>query len=239
MIRNRKRIILISCLIQFTGLFLYGQTIDYNQIILPQTARDVTIEEKLVQIAWNNLPDNRILENNLDVQKANITLARWFWLDDFQFTSNLNEFVLTGQTELLPTFYPRYNLMIRVRFGQFVSVPVSIKREKILYENEVLKMNKQKITLRTEVLIRYQKYKLAKEQLSIQTRLSEDVNTQFLIVEQEFKNGNITFDEYNNALKQNYAELSKKVSSMSQYEISKIELEEMLGTKIEYIEGVN
>ncbi len=51
-------------------LILQGQSVDYNKIILPAGAANVSFEERLVQIAWMNNPLSEIVDLGRGAGKA-------------------------------------------------------------------------------------------------------------------------------------------------------------------------
>src|SRR5690606_29645732 len=46
---------------------LLGQNVDYNKIILPESSQTSEFEEKLVQLAWKNHPDNEALLREVSI----------------------------------------------------------------------------------------------------------------------------------------------------------------------------
>jgi len=223
-------ILLFVCIIN-----LHAQDIDYNTIILPDNAANVDFADKLVQIAWKNNPENEILRRNIRISKHNLNLAKWSWLDNFSVQGNFNEGNVDPPEEAVNRFFPRYNLGARITLGFFVNTPQNTKiaREHLRISEESL--NSRKLEIRSEVLRRYQEYLTNQALLKIQSQVSEDSYASFSLVEERFKNGEASLNEYNRALQDYNNQESKKVIARNQFIISKIDLEELIGVKLESI----
>ena len=211
-----------------------AQAIDYNTIILPTSANNVGIEEKLVQLAWNNNPFTKIEYNNLSIAEKSVTLNYAAWLNIFTFRSNINEYTINPGR--LPEgrnyYYPRYNFSASFGFGLFLEVPTKTKISKLMVINQEELINAKKLQTRANVLKKYQNYKLNKEILKTQTSFTDNAYSNFLIAEQQFKNGNISIEEFNQNLKMYQDQLILKLQKQTNFEIIIIELEEMIGVRI-------
>ena len=96
-------------------------------------------------------------------------------------------------------------------------------------------LNMQKLVVRGEVLRRYYNYLLAKELMENQSKLTENSYSSFSIAEQRFKNGEITLQEYNTNLEKYNQEAINQARSDNEFNIAKINLEELLGVGLENI----
>ena len=223
----------------FTFVILYsnacfGQSVDYNTIILPKNAKSLSTEEKLVQLAWQNNPQNRILENQLHIAKKQIAITTADWLDIIRVNGNINEFTLNpdllqGRT----AFYPRYNFGAAINLGMFISTPAKTKIAKLEYANQEESIKSQKLALRAEVLRKYYIYKQNEELYKIQSQITEDSYSSFQMAEQQFKNGEIQMEDYNASFSKYFAEKSNETKLKTQFEISQVDLEELIGVKLD------
>ncbi|HYG40697.1 MAG TPA: TolC family protein [Cytophagales bacterium] len=221
----------------------YGQKIDYNKIILPRSAQNIDLGERLVQIAWENNPNNKIVLQEKNVAKESLRLARWSWLDNIYGVYNYNEYTNSGaKTNVNPDpnaqniIYPKYNLGVRLSLGDLVSIPLRTKRakEEVFIAEESI--NARKVELRSQVLVAYQNYLMTRELYRIQTEVTEDANAAFSLTENKFKDGDLTFEEYNEGLQAFNAERVRKITAENAYQLSKIRLEEIVGVRMEDIE---
>jgi len=216
-------------------LLANSQNVDYNNIILPDGASEISFAEKLVRLAWKNNPANRILERQKNISEYEIKQARWSWLDEFRIQGNVNEFVLNENADVggRADFFPLYNLSAQVRLGFFVDIPLETKKKKEEYYIAQSNIDLQKIGLRAEVLKRYELYLMNRELLKVQTEATEDLFATFSIVEQNFKNGQATLEEYNLILDRYNTQKIRKITAQGNFNRSKIEVEEMIGVKLE------
>lgn len=228
----RNRLFIFLVLIPF---FAPGQSVDYNTIILPDGASEISFAEKLVRLAWKNNPANRILEREKTISEYEVKQARWSWLDEFRIQGNVNEFVLNDNADVgnRADFFPKYNITGQVKLGFFVDVPLETKKKKEEYYIAQSNIDLQKIGLRAEVLKRYENYLMNRELLKVQTEATEDLFATYSIVEQNFKNGQATLEEYNIMLDRYNTQKIRKITAQGNFNRSKIEVEEMIGVKLE------
>ena len=112
----------------FASLLLKAQSVDYNKIIVTEQISSISFEEKLVQLAWQNHPSNKVASQRVEQAQSQQAKAQWSWLDNIYLEGNYNEF--TGDEEIDPlarAFYPRYNVGIRLPLSTFVQTPLNTK----------------------------------------------------------------------------------------------------------------
>jgi len=216
---------------------LSAQNVDYNTIILPESVKDVAFEEKLVRLAWKNNPSTKILNRQVEVAEIEMKQARWSFLDDFRVQGNINEFVLNESADVgdRAAFFPKYNITGQVTLGFFVDVPLEVKKKKQEVFIAESNINQQKLALRAEVLTRYEKYLMNRETLLVQTEIVEDLFASLSLAEQQFQNGEIKLDEYNRIQDRYNTQKLRQINAQGDFNISKIELEELIGVKLENV----
>ncbi len=225
-------LILFSC----APLLLVAQKIDYNKIILPDDAKDIQFVEKLVRLAWANNPTNEMLKHQVSAAEYNEKILKRNFLNQITATGNLNEFNINPpNTTQFPIFFPRYNFGATLNLGNFFIDPLRVKRAKEEKMIAVQNVNSQKLTLRAEVLRRYQIYLTNKDLLKVQIEALEDASNLFSTSEQKFKNGEATIVDYNNALEILNTRKTQKITAEREFNISKIDIEELIGVKLEEV----
>lgn len=231
---NNIKKVLILFIIMESGL-LSAQNIDYNAIILPGYVDDISFPEKLVRLAWQNNPAADILDYEAEVAELEVKQARWSWLDGFGIQGNINEFTLNPSLDVgnRSAFYPKYNMYAQVRLNYFVGIPLEVRKKKQNTQIARSNINLQKLTLRAEVLRRYETYYMNRELLKVQTQIVEDLRATVSLAEQQFKNGEITLEAYNQELDRYNNERVNQIKTQGDFNISKIELEEIIGVKLE------
>jgi outer membrane protein TolC len=130
-------------------------------------------------------------------------------------------------------FYPKYNFGATLTLGNFVSDPLNVKMMKEQKKVAELTVNSQKITIRAEVLRRYNTYLASKRVLDVRRIAMEDANTSKLMIEQRFKNGESTITDYNTSQENYNNQLTQQILAESNYNIAKIDVEEMIGVRLE------
>lgn len=231
MFMKKFTIIVISCfmIISVTG---FSQNVDYNSIILPDGIEDISIDEKLVRLAWKNYPANEAAQHEVLKAKQYIGVAGSSWLNLVTITGNLNEFNIDPSAAPANNFYPRYNIGIRMPLGIFVEAPKNVKIAKEDYKISQLNLNQLKLTLRAEVLRRYHNYQSAKSLLKIDTEAENDAYNSYLLIEQQFEAGEVNVSQFMQTSKIYNDQRAKRTISESNYSISIIELEELIGVRL-------
>ncbi|MDX1627153.1 MAG: TolC family protein [Fulvivirga sp.] len=214
-----------------------AQRTDYNAVIIPLTAKNVEFQEKLVQLAWQNHPSNKIALKKVESAKYDVIEARWSFLDNIGIQGNINEFVLRGDVnDNQALFFPRYNISATLKLGMFIKTPVQTKKMKTEYAIMEEEVKQQKLAVRAEVLRRYYEYNTNRELLNIEVQALEDARNTYRLMEQKFQSGEATLDEYNTALNNFNGQRSKKIKAEGNLLQSKVTLEEIIGVRLEDVE---
>ena len=212
-----------------------AQEVDYNAIIPPKNGSDIGFAEKLVRLAWQNHPSNRILESQEKMSDMEIDLSRWQWLDNFKITGNINEFTLNPDQDVFNrnAFFPRYNISGMVSLGYFVNIPKEVKLKKEELNISKYSVQQQKLQIRAEVLRRYEIYLMTREILKVETETQEDLFAALSLAEQNFRSGSITIDAYNDSLERYNNQRIRNITAQGNHNQAKISLEELIGVRLE------
>jgi outer membrane protein TolC len=206
-----KKILILLSILSTAAL---AQTTDYNKTILPKNVETNDLGERLVQIAWDNNPNNKVVLKQKEVALQNVRLARWQWLNNIYGMANYNEYVVKEKNatitqdpnyvEKYNPFWPMYNVGVRLTLGDLISNPVRTKKANVEMDIANENINARKL--------------------------------QFTLAEQKFKDGDLSFEEYNKALKAYNEERVRRITSENSYMLSKIKLEEIIGVRMEDVE---
>ena len=221
--------------------FGMAQRIDYKKIILPEGATDVSFEERLVQLAWQNNPAALMAEKEVDVAgyDARVVGARWSSILGAQ--GNLNEFTIkqltnTGNNDVSNNqFYPRYNFYLSVPLSLFFELPNAKKSANAKVDVARERVNLLKLDIRARVLKLYNEFKKNEMIWNIRKESMADEESNFMLIEQKFRNGEIPVDEYMRAQKSRSDQKIQNILSENEYLRSKLDLEAVIGMKIEEI----
>ena len=231
-----KKIVFLS-IVLLSGGAAFSQDVDYNAIILPATAANVSFEEKLVQLAWRNDPVNHKVVKGASIARYELKQAQWNWLDYFSVRGNLNEFTINPDSDPLGrgAFYPRYNFGVAIPLGTLFTNGLEVKKRRVAASQAEDDIKAQKLLVRSEVLTRYARYQLAEQKYKIQKETTEQSDVNFKYIEQRFKDGQEDLTTYNNILERNTNQQLRLAETEADLKIAKYEIEEMIGTKLENV----
>lgn len=225
---------LIGLLVVSVPGALLAQRIDYNTIILPADAREVSFEEKLVRLAWQNHPANSTLENHLNIADTEIKLAKRNWLNRFNVTGNLNEFTINPNTlQDVPVFFPRYNISATLSIGMFANEPLEVRVRKEQKEIALKDINTKKLALRAEVLRKYQAYLTSEKIFNLRKGALVVAEDAFKSLETAVKKGEGTIQNYDKVTEDLNALRVQTIVAEGDFKLAKIDLEELIGVRLE------
>lgn len=231
-----RLILMAFCVVQFS--VAYGQSVDFNKVILPENVTASSFEEKLVQLAWRNHPTNKIALKNVEIAAKERNLARWKWLDDIYATGNLNEYTINPAPDA-PTnmFFPRYNFGIRISLGTFVSTPIRSRIESDNIVNSEHEVNERKLIVREQILAGLEKLKQYYKFMKLREQIKEDFLTMYKDAEKKFSLGEVDIEKYRSSVQSYYNQAEEVVEAQANYNSAKIALEALVGVSIVEIDG--
>ena len=215
---------------------VHGQTIDYNSIVVPEGQRPTNFEDFLVQMAWLNSPKRQILDLEKQKEAKDVELKRTEWMDDVDFTFNINEVSLENVIAPDPNnfvLYPLYQLSAGVSLGSFTNTKKEREREEFDVKISEMEANAYKMTIRAETLARYHKLLLAIETLKVRVKAEETAQNTYDLANQRFKNADLDLEDLLRASESFNAALEKRLDAESENQLSKLAIEEMIGIKWE------
>jgi len=231
----KRSLLLLLAVSPFLGK---AQSVDYNKIIVTEQISAISFEERLVQLAWRNHPSNRIVMQKVELAQSVRAKARWSWLDNIFVEGNYNEF--TGKDEIDPlarSFYPRYNVGVRLPISTFVQTPLSaqVANDQVLIsESDV---NAKKLETRESVLQAVEKLKERFKIIKLRERIQEDYFLMFQSAEKKFKAGEINLDNYRATSQAYYMKEEEIIQARSIFNQQRIALEAMIGVELKDVEG--
>jgi outer membrane protein TolC len=217
----------------------FSQSIDYNKIIIPADVKDVSFEERLIQLAWNNHPSNKIVVEDFNHSAFAVKEARYNWLNDIYVVGNLNEFTINPNSDLnnRAQFFPKYNFTVRFSLGTFALTPIKVKaaRSDLTMSNYLI--NSKKLEVRTSILSSIEQFKEYYKILRFRRQLMEDVLLVYKESEKQFYLGKIKIDEYR-ATSQAYSLRAESViTAESEFNQVKLLIEGMVGMPLKDLSG--
>ncbi len=220
---------------------LSAQQTDYDAIVQPLDAKARELPEYLVQLAWLNSPDGAIAMEEVKNAQDAAKNVRKEWTRDVQATFNLNEANLRSKKSKNDSldnnlFFPRYNFGVSLNLYNVLSQKNKSQISKREVAMAALRVNQRKLAVRAETLTRYANFKLAKEVYKTRALAEQEMNTNFVLMEQSFKTDEATFEQYTLASTSYYQAQESRIRAEAEVQLTKFQLEAILGLKWEQVQ---
>lgn len=226
-----KRIFCILCILFYQNI--NAQSLIDSLSSLRFSLSD-SVGEKLVELAMNN-PSLKVMDEQIEASKYEWGIQKAGWLNNINASFNLNEGNLRNNSS--PTdavgFYPRYNFNLSVPLGNFFTRPKQANKARSQYEETMALKEVEKNEVRQAVLVTYQNYQMNKYLLALQEAAIQDDKTVSEMAEEKFKTNSITLEAFILASKRLNDALAKRVSLMRDVNVSKYQLESLIGMPLE------
>lgn len=216
--------------------------VNFDKVIPPENTRPASFEDYLVQQAWTNSQEKEKNKTEIEIAKKEVEIARKDWMDQVQVGFNLNEVSLGNVIESREektdniVIYPLYTFNATVSLGTLYNNKKKRQIREFEVRLEELDEKQTMLSLRKEVLARYQKLLLAEEVFKARSLAEEDSKNTRDITSERFKTGEIELEDMTRASESYYRSLENKISASAEIEIAKIELEELIGINWETAE---
>lgn len=202
------------------------------------TTQITDIREKLVQLALQN-PQFEVADRNINVARYQLQKAKGGWLSTLSASGNVNEYTINPKSAPTnqATLYPKYNFSLNLPFDYFSSraADVKVARENLYIANA--EKNEKYRTIRKKVLAAYEDYLMHKEKLDFVIRISQSEYTEYKLAEKDFSDGVITADVFKKAENAYYETQMKKADQQRNFNVARLELEEIIGVSIDDVLG--
>jgi outer membrane protein TolC len=203
-----------------------------SPLLLVKNDTSTLIEERLVTLALKG-PEVKNLEHQNKINEYQLKSAQNSWLNILSVSANYNDqsFVERPNTAYV---YPKYFFGLTIPLGTiFSKTEVKSARESI----EMGKNNQELLrrSIREDILSKYKQYKAYGELIAIQSELVNDVQAELVQSEEKFRKGTVTIEDYNKAQKGNNNELAALINLKLQQDLKKLEIEKMIGVKLETV----
>jgi outer membrane protein TolC len=196
------------------------------------------IKDKLVQLAYNN-PSIKVRDYERAKTVAELNKAGANWLNYVTLSANLNEVTLktyhsTSATDVRNNiYYPLWNVGINVPLGSLVGKGSDVKIARRNLDIATAEQEVARRQVKAMVLSKYHDYLMTKEMLALQNEITEDDYTAFTTAETKLANGSISYEAYTSASQRYNDDRNKKLSLERDLANSKLDIEEIIGVKLE------
>lgn len=201
----------------------------------PGQKSDSVVEERLVQLALGG-PAYDVSFHQIRLSEFKVKAVKKTWFDLLTLSLNYNETTF----EKIPAgygypVYPKYFFGLVLPIGTLVSKGAQIKaaREdvKINEDNQIILARQ----IRADVLSKYKQYKTLGIQVVMQNQVVDDIHAAFLQIEKRFNDGTVTIEAYSEASRTYNGELTKQLNLQLQQDMTKLEIEKIIGVKLETV----
>ena len=213
-----------------------AQQTDYDAIVQPLDAKARDFSEYLVQLAWLNSPDGAIAFEEVKIAQDEAKNVRKEWTRDVQAIFNLNEGNLRPASATNNAFFPRYNFGVTFNVYNLLTQKTKSRIGQRKVDVAELQVNDRKLAVRAETLVRYANYRLTKDVYQTRALAEQDMNANFILVEQLYKTDEATFEQYTLASTSFYQAKEASIRAATDIQIAKFRLEEMIGLKWEQVQ---
>ena len=211
----------------------FSQTVDYAQVITPDSVEPATFSDRLVRLAWQNYPLNRTYGSEVEAAEARVKEQKLGWFDPISIQLNYGEAHINKN--LNSNFFPKYNIAVNWNLGRVLATPQRVRQAKEEQEIAEASLDAAKLRLRAEVISRYQTYLMNLELLKLRIKSQEDAYSTYLDLTQKFQQGSVSLEIFTqSALAYNHA-TEEKIKAESEVAIAKARMEELIGVKLEEV----
>jgi outer membrane protein TolC len=222
-----KKLLILQALCAFT-LLASAQTTTKapaNTANVP----DSLIMRKLVELATTG-PSFKLAEHQENVLQYQLKGAKNNWMNLLTVSMNYNDLQLKGQNSTY--VYPKYFFGLNIPLGTLLSrTQVKATREQIKAKEEQKEILVR--SLKTEILKMYLQYKNYNDLILLQTNVIDDEEATFAKAKEDFKEGSITIETYNQSQKRYNDEVVKGKQLELDREILKLQIEEVIGVTLD------
>lgn len=196
------------------------------------------IREKLVQLAMQN-PAYEIVDHAALAASYQVKIAQSGYLGLVAAQGNINEYTVNPpkyNNQTVPFYYPKYNLGINIPFNVFTTVPNTTKIAKENYYIATAKRNEKFREIRADVLTKYENYLLARQLVELQGKIVQGEYATLKRLESDFAENLIKLEEVEREQKVYINEQVRGLTLQKDFNVTKIELEKVIGVRIEDVE---
>ncbi|HEV2480091.1 MAG TPA: TolC family protein, partial [Puia sp.] len=197
--------------------------------ILPDSA----VENRLVALALQ-APRYDAAGHQIGVANSNLMLARRAWFNLLTFSLNYNDqtFAHTVNTSYV---YPKYYFGLVIPVGLFFTMGPQIHaaRENVLVAEDVREELAR--TIRMDVLSKYHTYKNYEALILLQNTIVVDNQAAVTQIEQKFRDGTVSIDQYNATNKAYSDEKAKLLNLQLAQDLVRLDIERMIGVSFDSV----
>jgi outer membrane protein TolC len=212
---------------------LYRRKTDSMAAIRRGILSDSAIENRLVALALQ-APRYDAAGHLISEANSQLILARRAWFNLLTFSVNYNDQTFAHTTQV-GYVYPKYYFGLIIPVGLFFTMGPQIHaaRENV----KVAEDSREELarTIRMDVLSKYRTYKNYEALILLQNALVVDNQAAVTQIEQKFRDGTVSIDQYNIANKAFSDEKAKLLNLQLAQDLVRLDIERMIGTSFDSV----
>ncbi|NUN09273.1 MAG: TolC family protein [Ignavibacteriaceae bacterium] len=210
---------------------VYSQNFTFEEVLADSAGK--AFVEKLVELAWNNYPHNKVFSSHIAIAEQNLTQTKWNWLNNLNLTYQYNPNF--GSSPNDGSIVPRFGIGVSVNVGSIVLAPSRVSQAEEELKIAAANLETQKIFIRTEIRKRYSNYISAVERLKIRTKAVNNAESSLELIKKRFANGEVSLETLNQALNTLANNEELRVTSSGDLLFYKAAIEEYIGVPLESV----
>ncbi|RYY36021.1 MAG: hypothetical protein EOP46_07970 [Sphingobacteriaceae bacterium] len=211
-----------------------------NAFAQESIVRDISEDylAKLINIAKQNYPRVRTYRAQVDVAKANVSIAAVTIFDavSLSYIYQPSNFSVVDPTNPGSRYIRGLQAGVFINLGTILRTPMNISRAKAERRVAESEQAEYDITLTTQVRKRYYTYIQRIGELKVQTSSTQQSANAYKDAEYRYKKGELTFAEFSQAQNLVTAQSQAKIAAEANLFSAKADLEELLGDRLETIQ---
>ncbi len=213
---------------------LYRRKTDSMAAIRRGILPDSAIEHRLVALALQ-APRYDAAGHQISMAKSNLMLARRAWFNLLTFSVNYNDQTFAKQSPTTSYVYPKYYFGLIIPVGLFFTMGPQIHaaRENVLVAEDTREELAR--TIRMDVLTKYHTYKNYEALILLQNTIVVDNQAAVTQIEQKFRDGTVSIDQYNAADKAFSDEKAKLLNLQLAQDLERLDIERMIGVSFDSV----
>lgn len=195
---------------------------------------DTVVENRLVALALQ-APRYDAAGHLINVSKSQLSLARRAWFNLLTVSVNYNDQTFASNSNQYGYVYPKYFFGLTVPIGLFFTMgpQVHAAREQV----KIAEDNQEELarTIRMDVLTKYHTYKNYEALILLQNTIVVDNQAAVTQIEQKFRDGTVSIDQYNSANKAFSDEKARLLNLQLAQDLVRLDIERMIGANFDSV----
>ncbi|MFN0033596.1 MAG: TolC family protein, partial [Saprospiraceae bacterium] len=158
------------------------------------------------------------------------------WMRDVNASFNFNESNLKGADTSGNVFFPRYNFGLTLNLYNILSQKEKNKIGRRLVSIAEERIHQRKREIRAIALLRWAEFRLAREIFKERSTLEQELNNNFILIQQLYKNDEATLEQYTTTSAAYYQAREARIRAQIEAEMARFKLEETIGLRWEQVQ---